>query len=77
MTARAPHWVLILGWVFAVFGGFIGIGIGAHLRYAKITAPNGEKIFRYNDNARRQGLIILVLGIVAMIGWTAFNAAMR
>ena len=77
MTEKAPVWLLILGWVFALLGGLIGIFVGSYLRFAKIVGVNGEKVPRYDDTARTQGLLIIVLSIVMLILWNVLSASMR
>ena len=72
MSDKAPLWLLILGWVFALLGGLFGIFIGTYLISAKIVGFNGEKIFRYNGSARLQGLFMALLGLTMFIGWTFY-----
>ncbi len=77
IVSRAPLWLLILGWIFAVLGGFIGLLIGVHIRSAKITDLDGHKANRYDDGSRKQGLIIVILSIVMLVVWMAVNIASR
>lgn len=64
---------VIAGYMFAIFGGIIAIFIGWHLFSHKKTLPNGEQVYRYSEQDRRQGRIILILGTFSAIIWTAFR----
>jgi hypothetical protein len=77
MTEKAPTWLLILGWITAILGGLIGIGIGGYLRFGKVVGVNGEKVPRYDEGTRRQGLMILLLGVAMTILWRVLAANMR
>lgn len=65
---------VILGYLFAMTGGLIGIAIGWNLRTSKRTLPNGEQIFNYQENDRKHGLRIQILGIFMVIFWILFNS---
>jgi len=60
---------LIPGYLFAILGGLIGIFIGVHLMSGKITLPDGTKVKKFNQSSRTQGTIMLIIGIIAIIGW--------
>jgi membrane protein YqaA with SNARE-associated domain len=61
---KASAWLLVISWISAVLGGLAGIFIGAHLAPAKATAGNGERTFKYDDYSRRQGIPMLVIGLM-------------
>lgn len=42
----------------------LGIFIGWFLTTYKKTLPNGERVYEYNENDRKQGRRILFIGIV-------------
>lgn len=63
---------IFLGYLFAIFGGLIGFVIGWYLRTAKKTLPNGKKVFSYQENDRKHGLIIFVISIIAVLFWTYY-----
>src|SRR5690606_22574962 len=64
---------ILAGYVFAIFGGLIAIFIGWHLFSHKKTLPNGGQVYSYSEQDRKQGRIILILGTVSAIIWTAFR----
>jgi len=61
---RASTWLLVIGWIFAVLGGLIGIGIGAYLTFAKTTGANGEMTFKYDANSRKQSIPMLAIALL-------------
>ena len=65
---EAPQttWI-ILGYMCAILGGVLGIFIGWHLSSYQRTLPNGEKVFGYSNNDRKNGSRIFYLGIIMLI----------
>ena len=63
----------ILGYLFSLLGGFLGVFIGWHLMTFKKTLPNGQKVYNYTDRARFHGQIIFILGLLCMIGWIIYK----
>jgi hypothetical protein len=59
-------WV-ITGYIFAIAGGLLGLFIGWHLSSYKKTLPDGERVYGYNDNDRKQGKRIFYLSIVVFV----------
>lgn len=57
---------IIIGYIVAFFGGVFGIFIGWHLMTYKKTLPNGERVFDYNENDRKQGKRIFYLSIIVL-----------
>ncbi len=73
LTAPAkPQTILVLvGYVFCLLGGVLGIYIGHHLNTMKKTLPNGERIYAYREEDRAHGKWIFFFGLfmfVALIG---------
>lgn len=58
---------IVAGYISAMLGGLIGIFIGLQLLTYKKTLPNGDVIHVYSESDRKQGLIILSIGIVVII----------
>jgi hypothetical protein len=58
---RANTWLIVVGWIFAVLGGLIGIGIGAYLAFAKTTGLDGNRVFKYEEESRRHGIPMLIV----------------
>jgi|GEM_PF-1626736 len=61
---KASAWLLVIGWISAVLGGLVGIFIGAHIASAKATTGHGERAFRYDDYSRKQGIPMVVVGLM-------------
>ena len=66
------EWV-IAGYIFAFFGGIMGIFIGWHLYYHKKTLPNGERVYAYFIEDRKSGFNIFIIGIICSILWIALR----
>jgi hypothetical protein len=58
---------IILGYIFAVMGGLIGIFIGWHLAWHKKTLPDGERVYDYNAKDRKHGRIIFYIGLISFV----------
>jgi hypothetical protein len=65
-SAGNSFWVII-GYVFSLFGGLIGMFIGSVLMNAKKLLPGGEVVYVFNESSRKHGKIILYLGIAVLI----------
>jgi hypothetical protein len=57
----------LTGGIFGILGGFIGILAGWSLAYWKKTLPDGQKVYVYNDQARRHGKVMIILSVVTSI----------
>lgn len=57
---------IIMGYIFAIFGGFLGILIGYFLWTNKKTLPNGQKVYAHTANDRTQGKFIFYLGLIIL-----------
>ena len=57
---------IIIGYICALAGGLLGIFIGWFLTTYKKTLPNGERVYEYNENDRKQGRRIFYIGIVVL-----------
>ena len=55
---------IVVGYMAAFLGGILGIFIGWHLLSSKKTLPNGEKVYDYNEDDRKQGRNIFYLSII-------------
>ena len=62
-------WLVILGYVFAVLGGFIGLVIGVYL-WQGTKREDGKKVKKYDENTQRNGLFIFILALVMFVIWT-------
>jgi hypothetical protein len=61
-------WILI-GYLIALLGGFIGIIWGVFLFKYKKTLPNGERVYGYTETQRRHGVFITLLGVICLTYW--------
>jgi hypothetical protein len=57
---------IIIGYITAILGGLIGIAIGYSIWKAKKTLPNGQSVYSYNENDRREGKRIFILGLILL-----------
>lgn len=64
---------IIVGYIFSVLGGLLGMFIGWHLLIFKKTLPNGNRIYAYSDNDRKQGNRILILGGIFLVIWLIYR----
>lgn len=58
---------IIVGYIFAVMGGLIGVAIGAHLKGGKEKLPNGAKVKKFDEKSQQHGLIILIIAVISSI----------
>ncbi|MFV8353208.1 hypothetical protein [Flavobacterium sp. XS2P14] len=64
---------IIIGYICAFLGGFLGVFIGWHLLTYKKTLPNGNRIYAYSENYRKQGNRILILGGIFIVIWILYR----
>ncbi|RDI09833.1 hypothetical protein [Flavobacterium sp. AG291] len=55
------------GYIFAILGGFFGIVTGYVLWTSQKTLPNGDMVYTYNNNDRKNGKNILILSIITTL----------
>lgn len=68
---NATEWIVV-GYIFALGGGFLGFFIGYHLAHFKKTLPDGSQVYSYYESDRRNGNRILLLSAISLLGWIAF-----
>ena len=56
-------WVVI-GYVSAFLGGFLGLVIGYFIWKAKNKLPDGQKVPAYNESLRKHGLTIFLISLI-------------
>lgn len=65
---RVKTIVLLAGYIFAVISGILGFAIGWYLYFSKTKhTQTGKKYFAHDKYSRRHGLLILVIGFIALI----------
>lgn len=62
-----PKIWIILGYVFAVLGGFFALIIGWHLFSHKKTLPDGSRVSAYTESDRKHGVNIFLIGLVIFL----------
>lgn len=67
LPVKASKGLLVAGYIFAVLGGFLGFLIGGHVWRNKVKDSSGQKVFKYDDASRKQGMIIFILGVVLAV----------
>lgn len=60
------NFMLIIGYVSSLLGGLIGILIGTHIWRSNVII-GGEKVYKFDEQSRRHGKIIAIIGITMMI----------
>lgn len=60
---------IILGYIFAIGGGLLGLFIGWYLSTHKKTLPNGERVYGFAPQDRKHGNRIFVIGLLFLIVW--------
>ncbi|MBP1225518.1 hypothetical protein [Flavobacterium sp. 1355] len=68
---------IILGYITALLGGLLGVFVGWHLLTYKKVLPDGNRVYVYSENDRKQGNRILVLGLVFFIFWFGVKILFR
>ena len=64
---------IIIGYICVFLGGLLGIFIGWHLLTYKKTLPNGNQIYAYSENDRKQGNRILIIGGIFIVVWIFYR----
>jgi hypothetical protein len=70
---KSQRTYIIIGYITAILGGFLGIFIGWHLLTFKKTLPNGNRVYAYSDDDRKQGNRILVIGGIFLVIWLLYR----
>lgn len=58
--------LIIIGYIFAALGGFLGLLFGYALYATKKELPSGERIHRYSESNRKSGLNILIISAITL-----------
>lgn len=64
---------ITLGYICAIGGGLLGIFIGWHLLSFKKTLPDGERVYSYSPNDRKNGKRILFIGVTMLTIFIIFK----
>ncbi|TYR32190.1 DUF2007 domain-containing protein [Sphingobacterium phlebotomi] len=63
---KSKRYMIVMGYIFSILGGALGIAIGYALSNAKKTLPNGEKVWSYTVQDRKHGRIIFGIGVTVL-----------
>ena len=66
---KLPKMWIYFGYFFAVIGGFLGVLIGYYIMTYKRTLSNGESVYLYKKEDRKQGQNILICSIIGIAFW--------
>jgi hypothetical protein len=58
---------MTIGFISACLGGLIGIYAGYHYSKSHKINSKGEKCYTYNESTRRQGSLMMIIGIFVFI----------
>jgi hypothetical protein len=57
---------IVIGYIFSLLGGILGVFIGWYLKSSKKTLPNGERVYEYSERDRWHGTVIFYISIAAL-----------
>ncbi|MCH2224802.1 MAG: hypothetical protein MK066_08545 [Crocinitomicaceae bacterium] len=57
---------IVVGYIFAALGGFLGLLIGGVLWKTSKKLPNGDKVPRYSPSVREHGKMIFIISAIIM-----------
>ena len=63
---------LIVVYISAFLGGWVGLALGLFFGNRKVKLPDGKKVYKYNVSQRRAALIGAGISLVMMILWKLF-----
>lgn len=58
---------LVIGFILALMGGFLGLAIGYIYYSAHKTLPSGERVPTYDKRTRNTAQLVMVIGIVVVL----------
>ncbi len=64
---EAPRFLILVGYIFAVLGGLLGLIIGFSLWDGKKTLSDGSKVFTYTIEQRKHGGTIIIISIAVSL----------
>lgn len=56
-------------WLYGFYylPGTLGIILGIYIRFVRKTLPDGKRIYAFSNRARIHGLVMIILGIIALL----------
>lgn len=64
-TKSNPLWI-ILGYIFAFFGGLLGLLIAYSVMKAKRKLPDGTMVYDYDESTRRHASVIFAISLIVI-----------
>lgn len=61
---KSDRVTILIGYVFSLTGGIIGLAISLFLINSKKTLPSGEKIYTYCESDRKHALVMLSISCI-------------
>ena len=58
---------IVLGFISALLGGVIGIIAGYTYYQSKEEGPNGNRYYIYDEKTRKQGQVMMIVGILVFL----------
>jgi hypothetical protein len=68
---------IVIGYMFSIIGGLIGVFIGWYLQNYKKTLPDGRKVYAFSDSDRKNGKYIFSIGIFFFMAWQSLWIIIR
>lgn len=65
-TRKASNALISFGYLFAILGGLIGVGIGVYLS-GTVKNEHGPRIARFDKKTQKHGRYILTIAIIVML----------
>lgn len=74
---KAGRWLLTLGWIFAILGGWLGVIIALNIAYSKDnTSDPLHRTYQYDEASRAHGKVMLCVSLgVAVLAIAARGLA--
>jgi hypothetical protein len=65
---KAGRWLLTLGWILAILGGWLGVIIALNIAYSKAnTSDPLHRTYQYDEASRTQGKIMLCVAVIVAV----------
>ena len=69
---KAKAVIILVGYLFSLMGGWIGLVIALHLKYKKNKIEGHENIFYYDEKSRSHGDSMLIIAIIWVLIWVVY-----
>lgn len=69
---KAPNSLILIGYLGALLGGFLGLIVGYQMAHQMKVLPNGERVAYYDAKSQKQGKILLIFSSLMLCIITIF-----